>query len=108
MQLRHLGPPVRHPRTAPIAEPYLRYLFGLLITEEVTAVIIDKQQSLVDALGARVAGRKPLCLLNPSERAATAFCAQASHGCATSRACAARIVLSGATSRRPADPTSPS
>ncbi|WP_410876928.1 FAD-binding oxidoreductase [Nocardia sp. A7] len=80
LQLRHLGGAMARPSDSPhgpIAEPYLMYLFGLPLTPEITAAIIDKQQSLVDALGTQVSGRKPFGFLNPAESAAAAFEPQA-------------------------------
>ncbi|WP_378734318.1 FAD-binding oxidoreductase [Nocardia brasiliensis] len=76
VQLRHLGGAMARPSDSPhgpVTESYLLYLFGLPLTDEVTAAIIAKQQGLVDALGASVTGRKPFGFLNPAETAAHAF-----------------------------------
>lgn len=74
VQIRHLGGAFGRPSDSPhgaLTEPYGVYAFGVPTTPELADALGDKQKALVDALP--TTGRKPLCLLAPSERLSDAL-----------------------------------
>jgi FAD/FMN-containing dehydrogenase len=76
VQVRHLGGALTRPADSAaghIDEPFALYLFGVPTTPEVAAAVGARQDELVDALGPRVAGRKPQTFLAPTDHAGLAY-----------------------------------
>lgn len=76
VQIRHLGGALTRPTDSAaghLSEPYSLFMLGTPATPEAEAAVRERQHQTARALISHTSGRKPLTLLGPGERAATAF-----------------------------------
>jgi FAD/FMN-containing dehydrogenase len=77
VQVRHLGGALTEAAGAAdaLAEPYLLYTLGPAANPELAAAVGARQREIVEAVGARVSGRKPYTFLGRGDTVASAFSA---------------------------------